>query len=356
LLAGCGHALPIAKAKAERDDSERLVQLDDIPFFERWAVRMGTEVQIVIPMADPIDSGPRVGRLSRTGTRGPERERAEEAAEAALAEIARIEDLMTDWRDDSQLEAINRGAGKAPVKVDRELLEVLEASKRVSEITGGVFDVTYASVGRYWDFKSDHPSLPDRDLIARALPRVGYKKLIIDFEAGTAFLSEEGMRIGLGGIAKGYAVQRASDLIKSKGIDDFAIKAGGDMSVRGLWNGKPWKIGIRDPRDRQATVAILPVSNVAISTSGDYERFFMLDGKRYAHIIDPGTGYPVMHTQSATVIARDCTLSDGLSKGAYVVGGEEGLSLVTRVPGVEAVIIDGEGRMHVSKGLAAANR
>jgi thiamine biosynthesis lipoprotein len=160
------------------------------------------------------------------------------------------------------------------------------------------------------------------------------------------------MRIGLGGIAKGYAVERAAAVIHRHGFRDFAIKAGGDMRVMGLWNDKPWKIGIRDPRDREGTIAILPVSNVAISTAGDYERFFDLGGKRYAHILDPKTGYPVQHTWSVTIVARDCTLSDGLDDGIFVLGAEKGMALVESLPNVEAVIIDAQGQLHMSRGLA----
>lgn len=338
LLAGCGHvpaptpAVAVPSAAAPTAPPFPGAPAGDTAFFERKDVLMGTNVEIVIVSA--------------------ERERAAEASSAALKEIARIEELMTDWRETSQLSAINRAAGVSPVKVDRELLELLERSKEISELTGGAFDVTYAGAGRLWDFQSSEPHLPDPEEIRRALSKIDYKKMKIDFDRGTAFLEEPGMRIGLGGIAKGYAVGRASDLIKRFGFDDFAIKAGGDMSVRGMWNKKPWSVGIRDPRNRDASVAILPVANVAISTSGDYERYFELDGKRYGHIIDPRTGYPVDHTESVTIVSRDCTFTDGLAKGVFVLGAKEGMALIESIPGVEGVIIDAKGAMHVSRGLA----
>jgi FAD:protein FMN transferase len=332
---GCAHPGPSprsAQSEPKRSETEQIIQLEDVPYYERRDARMGTEVQILVLTTDD-------GRAGR-------------AADAALAEISRIEAMMTDWNETSPLMEINHAAGLHPVRVDRELLDLLEVSKRVSDLTEGAFDVTFAAAGKLWDFKSPTPKLPDPRDIERALAKVDWRKLAIDFERGTAFLEAEGMRIGLGGIAKGYAVDRAADVIRKHGFEDFAIKAGGDMRVAGLWNEKPWKIGIRDPRDRAGTVAVLPVSNVAISTAGDYERFFDLDGKRYGHIIDPKTGYPVDHTWSVTIIARDCTLSDGLDDGVFVLGAERGMALVESLPEVEAVIIDGKGEMHVSRGLA----
>jgi thiamine biosynthesis lipoprotein len=311
----------------------RLLRGDDVPFVERRAVLMGTEVYVVIPTK--------------------EREAAETAIDAAIAEIGRIEDLMTDWRETSQLSAINRAAGKAPVKVDLELLELLRGSKEVSELTGGAFDVTYAAAGRYWDFQAQPPRLPNPADLERAVPKIDYRRLQLDFERMTAFLPEEGMRIGLGGIAKGYAVDQAANVLLGRGFKDFALKAGGDMRVMGRWNGKLWDIAIRDPRNKEGVVAVLPVSNVAISTSGDYEHFFEIDGKRYAHIIDPKTGWPIQHTKSVTIIGKDCWLTDGLTKGVFVKGAEAGLSLIESIPGLSAVVVDAAGAVHLSKNLVA---
>ncbi len=301
-------------------------------FFETHAVRMGTDVHIVIVTADG--------------------ERASKAFNAALAEITRVEDLMTDWRDDSQLMAINRAAGSKPVVVDRELVDLLALSRRYSELSGGAFDVTYAAVGKLWDFKKAPATLPDPAEVARAVKKVDYQKLVLDPLKRTAFLREAGMRIGLGGFAKGYAVERAAEKILAMGLRDFSVSAGGDMRVHGTWSGKPWTVGIRDPRT-DGLLAVVPVSNVGISTSGDYERFFMHEGKRYAHILDPRTGYPVSHTASVTIIARDCTISEGLSKSVFVLGWEKGLALVEEFDDVEAVVIEADGAMHMSSRLAA---
>lgn len=308
---------------------------DSPAFFETHAERMGTNVHIVIV----TDDG----------------ERATKAFNAALAELTRIEDLMTDWRDDSQLMAINRAAGSKPVVVDRELVDLLRLSQRYSELSGGAFDVTYAAVGKLWDFKKQPAVLPDPDAIKHAVAKVDYKKLVLDTRKRTAFLTERGMRIGLGGFAKGYAVERAANAIRALGFANFSINAGGDMRVHGTWGGKPWTVGIRDPRT-DGVVAVLPVSNVAISTSGDYERFFMHDGKRYAHILDPRTGYPVSHTASVTIIARDCTISEGLSKSVFVLGREKGLALVETFDDVEAVVIEPDGTLSMSSRLASRQR
>lgn len=277
--------------------------------------------------------------------------KANEAIDAAIAEMSRIEEMMTDWKETSQLSAINHAAGLHPVKVDPELLELLEESKKVSELTDGRFDVTYKGAGYLWDFQSQHPEIPDREKIMEYISRIDYHKIDLDFKAGTAYLQEKGMQIGLGGIAKGYAVDRAMDVIGDAGFSDYAVNAGGDLSVRGLKNNKLWWVSIRHPREHDKTAAILPVSNLAVVTSGDYERFFMIDGQRYSHIIDPKTGWPARYCQSVTVMAKTAAWADALATGVFVLGPEKGLALIESLPDVEGVIIDGDGRMHISKNL-----
>ncbi len=307
---------------------------DEGEIAELNATAMGTEVQIVI-RAD-----------------GSTRAKAMVAAKDALAEIVRIEAMMTDWNETSQLQAINHAAGEQPVHVSRELLELLVRSKQISDLTNGAFDVTYAGAGQFWDFKARPPHVPAPETIAKAIGFIDYRQMIIDLEGGTAFLTRKGMRIGLGGIAKGYAVDCASELIRKAGFKHHAVKAGGDMKVSGRWNKKLWSVAIRDPRDRANVIGVLPVANSAISTSGDYERFFELDGVRYAHIIDPRTGYPVQHMRSVTIIAKEAWFSDGLAKGVFVLGVEKGMKLIEDLPDVEAVVIDGDGQLTASSGLA----
>lgn len=295
---------------------------------------MGTEVQVVI-RAEPA-----------------EKEKAEATALAALNEIKRIEAMMTDWDDASDLSAVNKAAGDRPIHAPAELLELLATSKQISELTHGAFDVTYAGAGQFWDFKARPPHIPDAGTIADAIRFIDYRKLEVDLDAGTAFLPMKGMKIGLGGIAKGYAVDRASALIKAAGFKHHAIKAGGDMKISGRWNHKLWSVAIRDPRDRDGVVAVLPVANTALSTSGDYERYFELDGVRYAHILDPRTGWPVQHVRSVTIVARDAVITDGLAKGVFVLGPVEGLKLAEDLPEVEAVVIDGDGNLTMTSGLS----
>lgn len=308
-----------------------LIRRGDEPVVERDASLMGTDVHILVLTED--------------------RDGAERAIDEALAEIRRIEDLMTDWRDDSPLSAINLAAGAAPVKTSREIVDLLLESVRASDLTGGKFDVTYAGAGRLWDFAAPNPSLPDPEAVRAGAARVDYRRMRIDAEALTVFLPEAGMRIGLGGIAKGYAVDRAARILRDRGFRDFAVKAGGDMIVRGRREGRLWWVGVRHPRRRGENVAILPVSNVAISTSGDYERFFEIDGKRYCHILDPDTGYPVDHCQGVTILAKTSTWADALSTGVFVLGPERGMDLIESLPDVEGMILDALGEIHVSSGL-----
>ena len=322
-LAGCR---PPPAAIAPAVDDGEVVELN--------AEAMGTEVQIVIRAEHDT------------------RLQAEQAAKDAVAEIVRIEALMTDWNETSELSAINRAAGDKPIHVARELLELLVRSKQISQITSGAFDVTYAGAGQFWDFKARPPHVPAPEVIAAAIQFIDYRQMVIDLDAGTAFLTRKGMRIGLGGIAKGYAVDQASALIRKVGFKHHAVKAGGDMKVSGRWNKKLWSVAIRDPRDRQNVIGVLPVANTAISTSGDYERFFELDGVRYAHIIDPRTGYPVQHMRSVTIVAKEAWYSDGLAKGVFVLGVEKGMKLIEDLPDVEAVVIDGDGKLTSSSGLS----
>ncbi len=313
-----------------------LIRRGNEPAVERDATRMGTEVHIVILTED--------------------RQRADRAIDAALEELQRIEDLMTDWREESPLSAINRAAGQDPVPTSREIVDVLLESVRVSDLTGGKFDATYAGAGRLWDFASAHPALPDPEAVRAGVARVDYRRMEIDPEACTVFLPEAGMRLGLGGIAKGYAVDRAASMIRSHGFRDFAVKAGGDMVVRGRRDGRLWWIGVRHPRRHDENIAILPVSNVAVSTSGDYERYFDLDGKRYCHILDPDTGWPVDHCQAVTILAKESIRADGLSTGVFVLGPERGMALIESLPDVEGMIIDAQGGIHVSSGLRGEDR
>jgi len=310
-----------------------LVRESSLPEVVHETALMGTDLRIVILSEDEAA--------------------AREAIAVAEAEMRRIEALMTDWDSQSQLESINRQAGIEPVRVADELLALLEESIELSELTGGKFDVTYAGAGRLWDFRASPPALPDPEQVRAGAARVGYERLVVDREAGTAFLKEAGMRIGLGAIAKGYAVDRAVRLIEARGFEDFAVNAGGDLAARGRKSDSElWWVALQHPRKRGENLAILPMSNVSAVTSGDYERFFELDGRRYCHIIDPDTGWPANGCQSVTVLAPRTYWADALATGVFVMGPTEGLKLLESLAGIEGAIVDSSGELHLTSGLA----
>ena len=280
---------------------------------------------------------------------GPDADRLDRAIEAAIAEIRRVEDLMTDWRP-SPLTALNDAAGRGPREVPDELARLLASALEVGRVTGGAFDVTYAGVGRLWDFRRDPPVVPEPAAVEDGLRHVGLDQVEVDVERGTVSLPE-GFRIGLGGIAKGYGVDRAMKVLMDHGVRHAMVNAGGDLKALGRKRGKLWEIAIRHPRDRERVLAVLPVSNTCVVTSGDYERFFEKDGRRYHHIIDPRTGYPSTGCMSATVVAPDAAIADALATALCVLGPEEGLALVERLDRVEALLVGMDGVVVVSKGL-----
>ena len=286
--------------------------------------------------------------------RGPDRRALEQALAAALTELQRIEDLMTDWRP-SELTALNDAAGGGPHPVPAELARLLSRSLEVGRLSGGAFDPTYAGVGRLWDFKRRPPLIPDRERIEAGLKLVGYERVAIDLEANTVELPE-GMRLGLGGIAKGYGVDRAMAVLVEHGVEHALVNAGGDLKALGRRGDEPWEIAIRHPRDRERVLAVLPVANTCVVTSGDYARFFEHEGRRYHHIIDPRTGYPSEGCMSATVVAPDAAAADGLATALCVLGPERGLELVESLDRVEALMVGMDGEVRLSTGLQQAAR
>ncbi len=283
---------------------------------------------------------------------GGEREDAEAAIGAAFKEIARVEALMTTWDPESPLSKVNAASGGPGVAVPEELLTIIERSKRVSAQTGGKFDISFGAIGRLWDFKAKSPKPPAPAALAAALPLVDYRSVIVDRDKGTVRLAKPGMRIGLGAIAKGYAVDRASAILRSKGFDDFIVYGGGDLYISGKKGDRPWKMGIQNPRDRGAYFAKFSLEkDGAVVTSGDYEKFFELEGRRYHHIIDPATGYPAKGTASVTVVAESTALADALATGIFVLGPEKGMALIEATPSLQGVIVDESLDIAVSSGL-----
>jgi len=271
------------------------------------------------------------------------------AMEAVIAEMRRTDALMSTYKPESQLSAVNAHAFERPVTVDPEIIEVVARSFDFSRMSGGAFDVTYASVGYLYDYRAHQR--PSGEQVAAALPAIDYRQVQVDRERNTIRFLRKGVRIDLGGIAKGYAVDRSIDRLRDLGIEHAMVNAGGDTRLLGDRRGKPWIVGVRDPRNEGRMVTRLPLENEAISTSGDYERYFEEDGVRYHHILVPGTGDVARAVRSATVIGPDATLTDGLSTTVFVLGVERGMELVSRLPGVEAVIVDKDGRIFYSDGL-----
>jgi thiamine biosynthesis lipoprotein len=280
----------------------------------------------------------------------------EAAIAAVLEEMRRIDRLMSHYRPDSELSRINAGAASHPVAVDRELALLIQRALEFSVLSDGAFDITYASVGYLYDYRAHrHPSQPQIDA---ALPAINWRHVVVDLDRSTVRYTQAGVRIDLGGIAKGYACDRAAGLLRARGIAHAIVTAGGDSRILGDRRGRPWVVGIRHPDDASRVVARLPLEDAAISTSGDYERFFDEGGVRYHHIIDPRTGRSAGAVRSVTVIADDATTTEGLTKSVFVKGPVEGLALINRLrrsdaryADIDAVIIDRDGRVLYSDGL-----
>ncbi|MEQ1580177.1 MAG: FAD:protein FMN transferase [Steroidobacteraceae bacterium] len=281
----------------------------------------------------------------------------EPAAEAAIAEVfqefERLENLMSVWREGSDVLRLNTAAGKGPVKLSPEVIEVLGLARHYSELSGGKFDVTFGPLSGLWRFDHDQDNvIPDPAAIAARLPLIGWKDLLVDAVAGTAELRRAGMSVHLGGIGKGYAVDHAVAILRRHGFENFLIQSGGDMYVGGHPQRPAWRLGIQDPRGPEDTpFAVLDLTNATFSTSGDYERFFMKDGRRYHHILDPGSGTPAMASRSVTIVTSRAVDADALSTAVFILGPEAGMALIEQLPDVEGVIVGARNEVRVSSGL-----
>lgn len=272
-----------------------------------------------------------------------------EAINSAFREVARQEALFSEYRPGSDISAINRAAGRAPVGVDPEVFTLLQRSLWVSHATGGAFDITFAGCGRLWSVRERR--IPDDRALAACLEHVGFRRLRLDVWRSAAFLPDPDMRIGLGGIAKGYGVDRAADVLAAAGISRFAVDGGGDLRVQGTDVDGPWQVQIAHPRNPGEIFDTIRLSRGAIVTSGDYVRFFEQDGVRYHHILDPATGQPARRTAAVTVIAPTATDADALATGLFVLGPEAGLAALARLPGVEALFFDSHLTVSASRGF-----
>ena len=279
-----------------------------------------------------------------------DREKGQRVIEEAFAEVARVEALLSTYRDDSEINDVNRAAGGQPVAVSDELFEVVERSIAFSELTEGAFDITFAGCGRLWSVSQQR--IPSNDEIAACLPLVDYRKIELDPERRTIRLTERDMRIGVGGIAKGYGVDRAAAVIEKHGVDNYIVNGGGDIRVSGRHpDERPWKVGIADPRNSGQLLGAFGVEEGAVVSSGDYERFFERDGVRYHHIIDPRAGRPARRSVAVTVIATGALDADAISTGLFVLGPQDGIALVEQLDYVEALIIAPDLTPHASSGF-----
>lgn len=271
------------------------------------------------------------------------------AITAVMDEMRRIDELMSPYKPASELSRINREAGKQAVKISSEQFDLIVRSLELSKLTHGAFDITFSSVGYLYDYRKRQE--PTDAQIAGALPGINYRHLILDRRAGTIRFARQGVRIDLGGIAKGHAVDRGIEILKKRGVKEAIVTAGGDSRVLGDRRGRPWQVGVRDPRDSKGMVAVIPLINAAISTSGDYERYFERNGRRVHHIINPKTGKSSTGVRSVTIIGPDATTTDGMSTSVFVMGVAEGMKLVDSMSGIDAIIIDDLGKMSFSKNL-----
>ena len=272
-----------------------------------------------------------------------------DAIDAVMAELRRIDSLMSHYKPESQLSQINQYANERPVQVDKELFDLIRLSTHYSQITEGAFDITYASVGYLYNYPQH--IRPTEAQIRQALPAVNWRNMLLDEEHHTVRFEHAGMRIDLGGIGKGHAVDRGIDVLKARGIARALVTAGGDSRIIGDRIGRPWLVAIRHPDNPSKVVTRIPLSDSAVSTSGDYERYFDEDGVRYHHIIDPRTGHSASKVRSATILAPTATQTDGMSKTAFVLGAEKALEIINRMPEYDAVFVLPDGRVLYSNGL-----
>jgi len=315
-------------ATASASPSPQPVQ-DAAGWYRREEAIMGTAIEVELQAAS--------------------RAEAEAAIAAVLAEMHRIDATMSPHKADSELSLVNAGAADGPVAVSDGMFGLLSRALAYSKLSGGAFDITFASAGRLYDYRAG--VAPDAAALAAALPLIDWRHVLLDPAARSVRFARRGVRIDLGGFAKGHAVDNAVAILRRLGIANAMVAAGGDSHVMGNRGNRPWTVAIRDPRREGAVVALLPLEDVSISTSGDYERFFERDGVRCHHLLDPRTGVSPSSVRSVTIIADDGLTTEAFSKTVFVLGVEQGLRFVEAHAGVDAVIVDAQGALHYSAGL-----
>jgi thiamine biosynthesis lipoprotein len=278
---------------------------------------------------------------------------ANECIDAGIREIQRIEKLLTTYSEDSETNLINRNAGISPVAVSRETFDIIDRSLRISRLTQGAFDITYGSVDkRLWNFDTHMSSLPAPETAREMVRLINHRNVLLDESETTVFLKEKGMRIGFGGIGKGYAAERAKRVMQELGVDSGIVNASGDLTVWGYQpGGQPWTIGIVNPNSAGQVFSYLQLVNMAIATSGNYEKYVMIGGKRYSHTINPRTGLPVTGVKSVTILCPNAEIADAMATPVMIMGIRAGLDMINQIKDVEAIIVDDEDRIYTSKNI-----
>jgi len=278
---------------------------------------------------------------------------AQQCIDAGIAEISRIEKLLTTFSEDSQTTEINRNAGIRPVRVDEEVFNLIARSLRISDLTQGAFDITYGSIDKsLWNFDVNMKQLPDAETARKSVRLINYRNVILDGENTTVFLKEKGMRIGFGGIGKGYAADRAKLVMKQFGAESGVVNASGDLTAWGLQpNGQKWTVGIANPDLSNEIFSYMAITDLAVATSGNYEKFVMIDGKKYSHTINPRTGLPVTGIKSVTIITAHAEIADAMATPVTIMGIKTGLDMINQMKNIEAVIIDDNNRLYTSKNI-----
>ncbi|MDP9955425.1 thiamine biosynthesis lipoprotein [Epilithonimonas hungarica] len=273
--------------------------------------------------------------------------------DAAIDEIRRIERLLTTFNDESQTNLINRNAGIQPVKVDAEIFDLIERSIKISKITDGYFDISYGGIDKsFWNFDRDMQQLPDPELIKDHLKLVNYQNIILDSANQTVFLKEQGMRIGFGGIGKGYAAEMAKRLLRQRGVVSGIVNASGDLTTWGNQaDGKPWTVGIADPDHSKQPFSYMNITDMAVATSGNYEKFVVINGKKYSHTINPKTGMPVSGVKSVTVFCPNAEIADAMATPVSIMGIDAALNMVNQINHLECVIIDNQNKIYSSQNI-----
>ena len=275
---------------------------------------------------------------------------AERYIDTVIAEVTRIENLISDWKPESQVSRVNRNAGITPVPVDPEVLELTERAIRVSEWTQGAFDISFAAMEKIWRFDGSMTRMPSREAVKKAVEKVGYKNIVVDRKKGTVFLRLKGMKIGFGALGEGYAADRCRDMMLARGIKAGIVNGSGDMSTWGTQpGGKAWTVGITDPFSRGDLYAVVPLREGAVTTSGSYEKYVELNGKRYAHIINPATGYPATGLISVTVFGPSAERANSFSTSIMVMGKDAGFRLLRKFPQYSCIMVSDKGTFYTSQ-------